>query len=66
MDPLDLNILVDASRDRIRILIGDMLALAAEAGDLSAANWRDLANWSGELAGITRAIADAADRHELL
>lgn len=66
MDSFDLNILIDASRERIRVLISDMLGLAVADGDLSAASWRDMADWSGELAGITRAIADAAERGELL
>jgi len=66
VDSFDLYILIDASRERIRVLISDMLAVAVADGDLSATNWRDMANWSGELAGITRAIADAAERGELL
>jgi hypothetical protein len=66
VDPFDLHILVDASRERIGALIGDMLTVAVEGGNLSATSWRDLANWSGELAGITRAIADAVERGESL
>jgi hypothetical protein len=66
VEPLDLHILIDASRERIRVLISDMLGLAVADGDLSATSWRDMADWSSELAAITRAIADAADRGELL
>jgi hypothetical protein len=66
LDSFDLHILVDASRERIGVLISDLLTLTVEGGDLSATSWRDLADWSGELAGITRAIADAAERRELL
>jgi hypothetical protein len=65
LDSFDLHILIDASRERIRVLISDMLGLAV-ADELSDTSWRDMANWSGELAGITRAIADAAERGELL
>lgn len=66
MDSFDLHILIDASRERIRVLISDMLGLAEADGELSAASWRDMANWSSELAGITRAVADAAERGDLL
>lgn len=66
MDPFDLHILVDAARDRIGLLVHDMVELIEQHDALTAVSWRDMADWSGELAGITRAIADAADRGELL
>lgn len=43
-----------------------MLELVVGAEALSVASWRDMANMSGELAAITRAIADAGERGELL
>lgn len=66
MDSFDLHIVVDASRERIGVLINDMLELAVGGEALSVASWRDMANMSGELAAITRAIADAGERGELL
>ncbi|MDX6649127.1 MAG: hypothetical protein QOJ97_1078 [Solirubrobacteraceae bacterium] len=44
MEPLDLHILLDASRERIRVLISDILTVAEADGDLSATSWRDMAN----------------------